>query len=120
MQNYLLNCCDKTYATINTESLAYLSAANQALGAAGITIKSMHKELQQLQQKKDNEENGRKGGQKKNTQIKKDKFLAQSQYKSGKYEGKNAAVRIIIGEKLDYAPRTIEKWLKEVSIDNST
>ncbi len=96
------------------ESLAYLSATNQALGAAGITIKSMRKELKQLQQKKDNEEYGRKGGQKKNKQARKDKFLAQSLYKSGKYEGKNAAVRIIMDEKLDYAPRTIQNWLKEV------
>ena len=55
-----------------------------------------------------------KGGRKKNKQARKDKFLAQSLYKSGKYEGKNAAVRIIMDEKLDYAPRTIQKWLKEV------
>jgi len=96
------------------ESLAYLSATNQALGAAGITIKSMRKELKQLQQKKANKENGRKGGQKRNAKARQDKFVAQSMYKSGKYEGKNAAERIIMDGKLDYDTRTIKNWIKEV------
>ena len=97
------------------ESLAYLSATNQALGAAGITIKSKHTELKKLQQKKDNEENGRKGGQKKNAKAKQDKSLVQNLYLSGKYEDKNAAVRIIMDKKLhDYTHRTIDRWLKEV------
>jgi hypothetical protein len=101
------------------ESLAYLSATNQALGAAGITIKSMHKELKQLQQKKANKENGRKGGQKRNAKARQDKFVAQCMYKSGKYEGKNAAVRIIMDGNLDYNPRTIDNWLKEINKKSS-
>ena len=35
-------------------------------------------------------------------------------YKSGKYEGKNAAERIIMDGKLDYDTRTIKNWIKEV------